>query len=413
MVALRSLCKYTLANTTDVSAVQNKRPQRWSLSPRWSRIINLIILSMIGICLVSSTTSHQDNISVIGMSASSSTTQELATQVGTQAGGVEQRTVAQTQALPADCSMLDINCDLNSAAQWVAQGLQNALQPIIDAIDQDQSNFVSQTPICVYGCPTNDSPYQSNATILTFVDWSTGVVNVAVAAFIALLALNIIIARQIGSPAASSIAQSLPRIALAVMAANLSMYFLQFFLDLENALCLEVIHLQALTILTNMIVGIFRLNLFSAGLIMFAVAVVLAVMNMLLAWQMLVRLALLILLIVLAPLGLFCFGLPQTQGYGRLWAANFAMTVFVQFFQVVTLALGGMLVTYVSAIGFFGWGQDMTSLFVSIAVIYLVLRIPAMVRTGATTTLGPIAGAGPAAAESVIGIATRLVEVML
>ena len=97
MVALRSLCKYTLANTTDVSAVQNKRPQRWSLSPRWSRIINLIILSMIGICLVSSTTSHQDNISVIGMSASSSTTQELATQVGTQAGGVEQRTIAQTR----------------------------------------------------------------------------------------------------------------------------------------------------------------------------------------------------------------------------------------------------------------------------------------------------------------------------
>lgn len=116
---------------------------------------------------------------------------------------------------------------------------------------------------------------------------------------------------------------------------------------------------------------------------------------------------------MLAPLGLFCFGLPQTQTYGRLWAANFALTVFVQFFQVVTLALGGMLATYVSATGFFGWGQDMTSLFVSIAVIYLVLRIPSMVRTSATTALGPIAGAGPAAVESMIGIATRLVEVML
>ena len=142
MEALRSLCKRTQANTAGVSAVKAEVRQQWSLSPRWSRTVKLIILSIMGICFISSTTSHRDNISIAGMTASSSTTQELGTQVGTQAGSIEQHTVAQTQALPADCGMLDINCDLNSAAQWVAQGIRNALQPIIDAIDQDKGNFL-------------------------------------------------------------------------------------------------------------------------------------------------------------------------------------------------------------------------------------------------------------------------------
>ncbi len=237
----------------------------------------------------------------------------------------------------------------------------------------------------------------------------------AVAALIALGALNIMMARQIGSINASAIAEFLPRIALAVMAANLSMYFLQFFIDLENALSLEVIHLQSLTILSNTISGIFHGNLMSTGLIMFGLAIVLAVMNLLLAWQMLVRLALLFILIVLAPLGLLCFGLPQTQGYARLWASSFVSTTFVQFFQVVALALGGILATYVSTTGFFDLGQDMTPLFVSAAVLFLVLRIPGMLRN----PMGPVAEAGPAAAALAgsaagwaLGTVTRLVEVI-
>lgn len=418
MVALRSLRKYTQTEVADLSAVQNemKHQQRGS-STRWSRAVRLTILTLIGICLVGSIGSHHDETwrYSSGLSALSATPArvEQETQRGTQAGGGEQRGVETLFQTPAVCNLFDINCDLNSAAQWAAQGIQSAIQPIADAIDQDPGNFLSQTPICVYGCPTNDSPYQSNTTIMTFMNWSIGIVNIAVATFVALGAFNIMAARQIGSLGASSLAQFLPRIALAVMAANLSLYFLQFFLDLENALCLEVIHLQALTILTNTISGIFHLNLFSAGLIVFATAIILAVMNLLLAWQMLVRLALLFLLIVLAPFGLLCFGLPQTQGYGRLWASNFTLTVFVQFFQVVALALGGMLATSVSTTGFFGMGQDMTSLFVSIAVMYLVLRIPAMVRTTATPALGPVAGAGPGAVEAVIGGAVRLAEVLL
>jgi hypothetical protein len=118
---------------------------------------------------------------------------------------------------------------------------------------------------------------------------------------------------------------------------------------------------------------------------------------------MLVRLALLFLLIVLAPLGLLCFGLPQTQGYGRLWTSTFTVTLFVQFFQVVTLALGGMLISSTESTGLLSLDTGIVSLLVSTAVIYLVLSIPGMIRNWA---LRPVAEAGLAPGQ----IAGRLIS---
>jgi len=300
-----------------------------------------------------------------------------------------QKTIAQAPTGAAFCLPTDITCLLNVAMQWATQQLLSVLQPLIDAVDHSPLNFISQTPICVSACPTQESPYPQNATIGTFVTWSVGVVDTAVAVFIVLGGYNIMIARQIGASYAD-VAEFIPRIALAVMAANLCLFFLQFFIDLENALCLEVVHLFALNVLSNTMVGIFDGNVLSDGLLMIVLAVILGVMNLLLAWQMLVRLALLFLLIVLTPLGLLCFGLPQTQGYGRLWTSTFAVTLFVQFFQVVTLALGGMLISYTETTGLLNLDTGVVSLLVSTAVIYLVLRIPGMIRNWA---LRPVAEA--------------------
>ena len=384
------------------------------------RFIGLIILTLIGIWLLGSiarpatgrqthsATSHAVTPSLSSISGSSSLK-------GTQMGGVDtsdQKTQTQRSAIPAFCLPTDVNCLLNGAAQWAAQGILGVFQPVIDAIDQNSLNFITQTPLCVSACPTNDSPYQQNATIAVFVNWSVGVVDAAVAVFVVLGGYNIMIARQIGA-SYHEVAEFIPRLALAVMAANLCLFFLQFFIDLENALCLEVSHLFALTVLTNTIIGIFNGNLLSGGLLLFALAIVLGVMNLLLIWQMLVRLALLFVVIVLAPLGLLCFGLPQTQEYGRMWSSTFSVTLFIQFFQVVTLALGGMLISYVQATNLLQLDQAVLSLLASTAVIFLVLRIPSMIRNWA---LRPIVEAGMAteraaggAAEYAAGVATRLI----
>ena len=246
--------------------------------------------------------------------------------------------------------------------------------------------------------------------------WSISVVNAAVAVFIVIAGYNIMIARQIGADY-YELMEFLPRLALAVLAANFSLFFIRLFIDLENALNLDVINLFSLTILSNTITGIFHGNLLGAGLLAFVLAIILGVMDLLLAWQMLLRLALLILLIVLAPLAFLCGALPQTQGYLRLWLSTFAATVFIQFFQVSALAIGGTLISYVTAANLFNLGGSLLSIITSSAVLYLVLRIPGMLRIWA---LRPVAEAGPAAVraaqgtvESAVGTGLRLMALLV
>jgi len=310
--------------------------------------------------------------------------------------------IPQATMVPAFCAPFDVNCWLGQAAQWIAQNIFNVLKPLIDAINQSSLNVITQTPAA--------GTYQ-NATVMQFTTWSISVVNAAVAVFIVIAGYNIMIARQIGADY-NELMEFLPRLALAVLAANFSLFFIRLFIDLENALNLDVISLFSLTILSNTIVGIFHGNLLGAGLLAFVLAIILGVMDLLLAWQMLLRLALLILLIVLAPLAFLCGALPQTQGYLRLWLSTFAATVFIQFFQVSALAIGGTLISYVTAANLFNLGGSLLSIITSSAVLYLVLRIPGMLRVWA---LRPVAEAGPAAqgaAASVIGTGLRLMALL-
>jgi hypothetical protein len=296
----------------------------------------------------------------------------------------------RTPTIPAFCAPFDVNCWLGQAAQWIAQNIFNVLQPLVDAVNQSSLNFITQTPPA--------GTYQ-NPTVIQFTTWSIGVVNAAVAIFIVIAGYNIMIARQIGAES-YELMEFLPRLALAVLAANFSLFFIRLFIDLENALNLDVIHLFSLTILSNTIVGIFHGNLLGAGLLTFVLVIVLGVMDLLVAWQMLLRLALLILLIVLAPLAFLCGALHQTQGYLRLWISTFAATVFIQFVQVSALAIGSTLISYVTAANLFNLGGSLLSIITSAAVLYLVLRIPGMIRVWA---LRPVAEAGPAALHAAQG----------
>ena len=59
--------------------------------------------------------------------------------------------------------------------------------------------------------------------------------------------------------------------------------------------------------------------------------------------QMLIRLALIDLLIVLAPVMMLLWVLPQPQGRTRWWTRLFPLTVFQQAVQMVALRLGSSL----------------------------------------------------------------------
>jgi hypothetical protein len=315
--------------------------------------------------------------------------------------------VANVNAPVATClNPLDATCWLQNAAQWMAQQVMNALQPVIAAIMHNPLNILTQTP------PADT--YQ-NPTVVTWWQSFLAVVDLALASLIVIGGYNVVVGRHLGLPH-SELAEFLPRLLLAFGAAHFSLFFLGLFIDLENALNLVALNLAGNSMLTNIINALFQGNLATEGLLVWVLMFVLGVMAILLGAQMAIRLALLWVLLVLSGPGLACFALPQTMGYGRMWLSLTATTVLVQFFQVVTLALGGMLVTSLGASNIFGVGGTLATLLVCVALLYLVLRIPGIVHRFALRPMmdvsREVAGAATGAVGVVADVAPRLLALL-
>ncbi|HEY0582067.1 MAG TPA: conjugal transfer protein TrbL family protein, partial [Chloroflexota bacterium] len=123
-------------------------------------------------------------------------------------------------------------------------------------------------------------------------------------------------------------------------------------------------------------------NAGSALLDLIAIAIYL-VMALLLLGQMLMRLALLDALLVIGPLALLCWVVPQTYGWARLWFNTFFGTVFVQSIQVLVLQLGTHLILslppLLPSLGsdpIDAWRLWLLTLFLGVAVLQLARKVP-------------------------------------
>ena len=101
--------------------------------------------------------------------------------------------------------------------------------------------------------------------------------------------------------------------------------------------------------------------------------------------QMIVRLALIDILLALAPIALGLWILPHTAGWGRHWLRLFMTTVFQQAVQLIALALGMGFLNEFASIGAFEPVQDLIwKLLMSLAFIYLATRAPSMLGQAGT-----------------------------
>jgi hypothetical protein len=135
-----------------------------------------------------------------------------------------------------------------------------------------------------------------------------------------------------------------PRVLLSGILINTSLDWGHFVVDLNNALCqqLGTSSIPAWSSVQEIAAGPPLLNLI-------AIAIYL-VMGLLLLGQMLMRLALVDTLLIVAPLALLCWVLPQTYGWARLWFSTFFATVFVQSIQVLVLQIGSDLIQQLPAL---------------------------------------------------------------
>lgn len=204
-------------------------------------------------------------------------------EVGLRAGAASNASSGANAPVAQCINPFDATCWLQNAAQWMAQQIMNALQPVIGAIMSSPLNILTQTP------PADT--YQ-NPTVITWWNDFLAVVDLALASLIVIGGYNVVVGRYLGLPH-SELAEFLPRLLMAYGATHFSLFFLGLFIDLENALSGVALNLAGTSMLTNIITALFQGNLVGEGLLVWVLALVLGVMAILLGAQMAVRLALL------------------------------------------------------------------------------------------------------------------------
>ena len=101
--------------------------------------------------------------------------------------------------------------------------------------------------------------------------------------------------------------------------------------------------------------------------------------------QMVIRVALIDILLALAPIALGLWILPHTANWGRQWLRTFMLTVFQQAVQLIALALGFGFLNEFAAIAAFEAVQDLIwKLLLSMAFIYMAGRIPSLLGNQGT-----------------------------
>ena len=220
-----------------------------------------------------------------------------------------------------------------------------------------------------------------NAAVVELSKGMTGVADAALAAVAAWGGINIIVHPHLRAPY-HGVLELVPRVLLGALLVNFSLGWGGFAIDLNNAIC-AFIGTSSLPDWANLA----KLPSDGSVLLNLVAMAVYLVMGLLLLGQMLMRLALVDALLVIAPLALLCWVLPQTYAWARLWFTTFFGTVFVQAIQVLILRLGANLVqSLVPALGSLG-ANPLTgvhawlmTLLLGIAVLQLTRKIPRLVQ---------------------------------
>jgi hypothetical protein len=238
---------------------------------------------------------------------------------------------------------------------------------VIAAVMGSSLNFVSQTP----PAGSYDSPAVKAVWEVTRSVANLGLVLVALWG-----GFNLIVREHLGEPYHEAM-ELFPRLVVGALLVNTSLAWTRLLIDLNNALC-GAVGGATLPAWERAGGGAQLLANVIAGLAYLITALVLLI-------QMLMRLAFVDVLLAVSPLALLCWVLPQTQSYARAWSNAFVAAVFTQFLQVLTLRLGGALVSDLTPAS---KDAEALGLFLGVAVLAFTLKVPGLMRTHAGDGLG-------------------------
>ncbi len=247
------------------------------------------------------------------------------------------------------------------------EDISGALHAVVSGVLGSSLNFITQTP----PAGSYDSP-----TVQALWNVVRAVANAALALVALWGGLNLVAQGQLGSPYHEAM-ELFPRLVLGALLANTSLWWARFAIDANNALCVAIG--QATLPAWEQAGGASQL------LVDVIATLIYLVTSLLLLLQMLMRLALIDVLLVVSPVALLCWVLPQTQGWARLWSSTFFSAVFTQFVQVLALKLGGSLLTDLTPMAA---DAALLAVFLGVAVLAVTMRIPGLMRSHLGDGLG-------------------------
>ena len=204
------------------------------------------------------------------------------------------------------------------------------------------------------------------------------------------MGLSLIVGDHVGR-AQAGWRELVPRLALGLVAAAASLWWCALVIDVADAVsgfiaaelgvtAGDMLRSTLQTLLTAVQVGSVGMALLLA-----LIYLVYGFFVLYLVVQMVLRLALIDILLALAPIALGLWILPHTAGWGRHWLRLFMTTVFQQAIQLVALALGIGFLNEYAAIGGADGLQDLAwKLLMSLAFIYLATRVPSLLGNAGT-----------------------------
>ncbi len=212
----------------------------------------------------------------------------------------------------------------------------------------------------------------------------------ALVVIIGWMGLSLIVGDHLGR-AQAGWRELVPRLGLGLVAAAASLWWCALVIDLADAVSGFVAAELGVTA-GDMLRSTLRTLLTAVAAGSVGMALLLALLYLVygffvlyLVVQMVLRLALIDILLALAPIALGLWILPHTAGWGRHWLRLFMTTVFQQAIQLIALALGIGFLNEFAAIGAGEPVQELVwKLLMSLAFIYLATRVPSMLGNTGT-----------------------------
>jgi len=240
-------------------------------------------------------------------------------------------------------------------------------------------------PGCAFLFCTNPEVTYAHPTVLLL--WKA-VWTVAVASLTLLLAwggLSLIMREHI-NPRWATWRELMPRLAIATLTASTSLWWGSLVIDLNNAI---IGYFRSAVLSDGSYLLFWNIGLWSELLAdqpwetlalyvaLLAVMLFYGLFFLLLIIQLFIRLALIDALLVLSPVALVLWVLPQTAGWSAQWLRLFMVTVFQQAVQVVVLTLGTLFL--LDAQQPLAVPEVLLRMPVGIAILYLSTKVPSLI----------------------------------